>query len=186
MHLDATALEEWVLGEIGKMVLGNSDSIDVAVDRFVKRQMKPGKSKTTEIAELRRQIKKIDVEVKVITASIDPENLSMLNDEFTRRRLRKERLEDQLQAAESRQERSDDGEGFREWVRGWIGALARVLKGRRTDAIRRVVMDCIEEIIVSPSEGIGYMTLNAVLSAVAPKTAGVPRAVCEDGDPNGI
>ena len=95
-----------------------------------------------------------------MTISIDPANLSLLNDRLTQLRLRKERLEEELHAA-NQPVTGNDGQALRKWARDSLAGLQAAMVGTRNDRARAAISVFVDHITVWPSQKSGEMVLNA-------------------------
>jgi len=157
-HVRAEELEGWVLGKLHDLVLADLAGTDDAIDRIVATLMGEDDS-AIQAERIAGELRQINETVAALTASIDPANLSMLNDKLTQLRLRKEHLERELRAARLASP-SRDARSVRQWARQQLVGLADALDGRRDDETRRVLGSYVERITLWPSTKRGEMALN--------------------------
>ena len=157
-HIQAEAIEGYVLEKLQRLVLGDAECIEDAVEKFVQatRVEQPDR---TDVEKLTREMKEIDATVNALTLNIDPANLSLLNGKLTELRQRKEHLEAELQQARESHAHADQAE-LRQWALDRISGLADAIAGRRDDEMRKVIASYVERIELKPSDHTGVMVLN--------------------------
>ena len=157
-HIQAEAIEGYVLEKLRSLVLGDTECVEDAVEKFVQatRGEQPDQ---TDVEKLTREMKDIDATVNALTLNIDPANMSLLNDKLTQLRKRKEQIEAELQQAKVSNAHADEAE-LRQWALDRINGLADALAGRRDDEMRQVIASYVERIELKPSDRTGMMILN--------------------------
>jgi len=160
--LRAEELEAWTLGKLQDMVEMDTEAVDEAIERFVN---STGCNTTTDTQRLARELKQVNDTVTALTMNIDPANLSLLNERMTQLRLRKERLEGELQVAS---QPADDHreQALRKWAREKLGGLQAAILGRRDDEARNAIAAYVDHIKVWPSEKRGELVLNPAAHAL--------------------
>ena len=156
-HVRAEQLEGWVLGTLDRLVMGDTGATSYALDRIVATLMGEDRSKG-EVERIEAELDKVSETVAALTASIDPANMTLLNERLTQLRIRKEHLEQELAAAKLAAHGQDEGE-IRRWAQRQLAGLADALDGQRDDETRRVLASYVDRITLWPSKKRGEMTL---------------------------
>ncbi|MEN6385900.1 MAG: recombinase family protein, partial [Phycisphaerales bacterium] len=157
-HIKAKALESWVLKKLSNLVLGDKDSVEEAINHFIKilTNEKLDNEKSDRIAQ---ELKQINETINAIVGTIDPANLPMLNDRLTQLRLRKEYLQNEENMTKN-ENQTIDKESIRKWAKDMIVGLENAIEGQRDEAIRKIMSRYIEKIKIWPSNKTGELILN--------------------------
>lgn len=145
-HLNANEVEATVLAKLKEMVFADSDCVQEAIERFVAHAMnESGGSDGTAAAQA--ELKQIEQRIKILITGLDPENLSLVNEQLTILRKRKEYLQEQIRLGSGKRR---DERMLRAYATERIGVLADILRGRRDERSRQVVASYISWVVVSP------------------------------------
>ncbi len=150
-------IEAWMLDKLRETVLTDADSVDAAVERFIETMGRQNPI-AADAERIVRELKQVNDTVTALTMSIDPANLSMLNDRLTQLRLRKERLEEELRTAK-KPAASTDGRAMQKWAHGLLDRLQAAIGGVRDDSTRDAIATYVDRITVWPSRKRGEMVL---------------------------
>ena len=75
-------IESWTLGKLQDLIQTDEDAIETAIERYIAAAGHQSSS-AVEIQRLTRDLKQVNDTVTALTMSIDPSNLSLLNDRLT-------------------------------------------------------------------------------------------------------
>ncbi|MBM4017154.1 MAG: hypothetical protein FJ288_02315 [Planctomycetes bacterium] len=156
-HIQAEALEEWVLSKLRVLVFADTECVEAAIEKFVAAATSH-QGGNADVEKVAQEIEEIDATVNALTMNIDPANLTLLNDRLTLLRRRKEHLCDALRQANASNPQFDEG-ALRRWAVERIQGLADALDGRRDEKMRQVVAAYVDRIVATPSTKTGYLAL---------------------------
>lgn len=154
VHVPADALEAWVVEQVAARVFQDRETMEEAVERFVTGAR--DRCLGVDTAPMEREARQIEDRIGSLIAGLDPANISLVNDQLTAMRKRKEALLAQVNA--SRREALDE-KSLRAWATQRLELLRELAKGRRDEKTRQVIASYVREIVIDPRTKSGVLVL---------------------------
>jgi site-specific DNA recombinase len=188
-HISAEDLENWVLGELDRVVKADARGVEQAIEATV-RELR-ARAGSIDVRPIEKELAQITATVDSLIAGLDPANLPLINDKLTSLRRRKEFLQEQMRAVSATKLNFDEV-AVRKWASERVSLLQDLLRGRRDEMARQAIASYVDEILINPADKTATLAVNAGLGATLgagsdpqkpndPPAGGSQVAVIEDG-----
>jgi DNA invertase Pin-like site-specific DNA recombinase len=159
MRIPADALDKFVVGKVRDLLLGDQETVDKAVDIFVKRAT-AGRKRPDDAGAVQRDLDALNKRIKTTVAMLaDPsfEGLDELKTTLAELKAKRDALQSRLDKAKPAASPCKESD-LRAWAVERTGELGRLLDGRASIVeARRLVHACVDRIEIDPAARRGYL-----------------------------
>ena len=160
-HIQAAALDEFVLRQIGEIIPADEKAVVAATQRFMT-AMSAKAMCPREDAGIEKELTAVNRRIKTLVSTLadgDLNDLPEVKQALVEMKRRREVLEAQRANTVAPTARPTDQQ-MKEWAASTLRNLAEILRGRpTTEALRRVMHDCVDRIEIDPEAKRGRLFL---------------------------
>jgi len=164
-RIPADALDQFVVGKVRDLLLGDQKTVDKAIDIFVKRAA-AGRKRGEDVGAVQHDLDALNKRIRTMVAMLaDPsfEGVDELKTTLAELKAKRDALQSRLAKARPAAAPSRESD-LRAWAVERTGELGKVLDGRATVVeARRLVHACVDRIEIDPAarRGVIYMPSDA-------------------------
>jgi len=160
-HIQANALDAWVMAQVREVILGSGEAFQPAVERFIE-AVREQHARPSSGADTKRDLAAITKRIKAtvgLLADGDLADVEELRQALVDLKRQRDTLQAQLETAPAASEAPETGQ-LRAWATQRLQTLDSVLRpGEATMEMRRVVHEFVDRIEVDPHAKIGTLYL---------------------------
>jgi site-specific DNA recombinase len=157
-HISAEELENWVLGELDRVVKADARGVEQAIEATV-RELRE-RAGAIDIRPIEKELAQITATVDSLVSGLDPANLPLINDKLTSLRRRKDFLQEQIRAVSATKLNFYEV-AVRKWATERVSLLQDLLRGRRDEMARQAIASYVDEIVINPADKSATLAVNA-------------------------